>query len=260
MSAIGMGASLGARGVRKSSLMHPMGLSGGGSAFSPASLAGLALWLKADAGLFQDAAGTIPATADADPVGLWKDQSGNVRDVSQVTSTKRPLLKLAIQNGRNVLRWDGTDDFLTMATAISSIGDFSCMAVASKTGVDATDRILVADKTGTDYLMDWFGGLVGFQFTGVSLNGNAGNYVGSNWTLVEVNRSGSTVSFFGNGGAFGTVSNATTFAVGEISGRAGTGSLPWSGDVGEILLYTSALSAGNRVLVENYLNSRWALY
>ena len=53
--------------------------------------ANLKLWLDAsDAStLFQDAAGTTPAT-NGDPVGLWKDKSGNSKDVTQATAGSRP--------------------------------------------------------------------------------------------------------------------------------------------------------------------------
>lgn len=43
--------------------------------------------------LFQDAAGTIPVTAEGQPVGLIKDKSGNGLDAAQVDSSKHPLLK-----------------------------------------------------------------------------------------------------------------------------------------------------------------------
>lgn len=39
------------------------------AAFSPLSIPGLKLWLKADGTLWQDSARTTPAIADGDPVG-----------------------------------------------------------------------------------------------------------------------------------------------------------------------------------------------
>src|SRR5437764_592279 len=79
------------------------GLSGvmGGAvaALAPNQVSNLTLWLKADAGTFQDTGNTTPASADNDPVGSWRDQSGGGLDVQQGTSTKRPLLKLNVLNG-----------------------------------------------------------------------------------------------------------------------------------------------------------------
>ena len=89
-------------------------LSGVPAAFSPLDISGLQLWLKADAGLWQDSVGGTPAASDGDVVGAWADQSGNARHATQATTSKKPLLKLAIQNGRDVVRFDGGDDWLSL--------------------------------------------------------------------------------------------------------------------------------------------------
>lgn len=59
--------------------------------------------------MFQDAAGTIPVTADGDPVGLRLDKSGNGNHGSQTTAAARPLYRTD-----GTLHWfeyDGVDDF-----------------------------------------------------------------------------------------------------------------------------------------------------
>lgn len=43
--------------------------------------------------LFQDVAGTIPVTADGDPVGLMLDKSGNGEDMKQSTLSSRPVYR-----------------------------------------------------------------------------------------------------------------------------------------------------------------------
>ena len=50
--------------------------SGGGPGITPRSMSGLQLWLDAGKGTYQDVAKTVPAAANADPVQLWADQSG----------------------------------------------------------------------------------------------------------------------------------------------------------------------------------------
>ena len=58
--------------------------------------------------LFQDAAGTIPVTADGDPVGLMLDKSGNEYHASQSVSGRR-----AVYRTDGALHWlesDGIDD------------------------------------------------------------------------------------------------------------------------------------------------------
>lgn len=62
--------------------------------------------------LFQDAAGTIPVTADGDPVGRMLDLSGNNNHATQSTSAARPVYRTD-----GVLHWlefDGVDDHLAI--------------------------------------------------------------------------------------------------------------------------------------------------
>lgn len=78
------------------------------------SYAGINLWLDVSAPgvLFQDSAGTIPATLDGDVVGRFVDARGVIY-LRQNTTANKPQLKLAVQNGLSVLRFDGSDDFLS---------------------------------------------------------------------------------------------------------------------------------------------------
>ena len=80
---------------------------------APTEIGSLAIWLDASdsATLFQDASATTAASAASDPIGCWKDKSGNDRHYTG-SSTTRPLLALAKHNGRNSIYFDGTDDLL----------------------------------------------------------------------------------------------------------------------------------------------------
>ena len=67
--------------------------------------------------LFQDAAMTVPVTADSDPVGAILDKSGNGNHLTQSTAGARPLYKTS--GGLSWLEFDGTDDFLSKAYSSS---------------------------------------------------------------------------------------------------------------------------------------------
>jgi hypothetical protein len=88
----------------------------GGQRFDPSKLPGLQLWLRADRGLYQDSALTTPAVADGDPVGGWKDQSGQGRHATQATAAARPTLVLGPTGlgGQRALLFDGVDDQLLL--------------------------------------------------------------------------------------------------------------------------------------------------
>ena len=61
--------------------------------------------------LFQDSAGTVPVTADGDPVGKMIDQSGNGNDIPQSISASRPIYVFG-DDGVNSLESEGVDDYL----------------------------------------------------------------------------------------------------------------------------------------------------
>ena len=61
--------------------------------------------------LFQDAAGTVPVTADGDPVGLMLDLSGNGNHATQTTSAARPIYRT--DGTMHWLQFDGVNQVLT---------------------------------------------------------------------------------------------------------------------------------------------------
>lgn len=93
--------------------------------------------------LFQDDGGTIPVTADGDPVGLILDKSGNGKHASQVTAGLRPFYKTA--GGLKWLLFDGTDD--TMLNAPPAADVAICAAV--RPGVLSSYRGIFATVSGS---------------------------------------------------------------------------------------------------------------
>lgn len=89
--------------------------------------AGIVLRLRADRGLYQDAAGTTPVASNADPVGRWNSMVGALYGTQPGSSLKRPTYRTAQVNGRPAVRFDGTDDALQVASL--GLGSFSMFAV-----------------------------------------------------------------------------------------------------------------------------------
>ena len=73
-----------------------------GASFDPSSLSPL-VWLEGDKNVTNDGSGNCSA---------WGDLSGNSRNAAQATLADRPLIVAAGQNGLNILRFDGSTDFL----------------------------------------------------------------------------------------------------------------------------------------------------
>jgi len=72
--------------------------------FAPDDISGLVAWYDA----------TTLTGADGSSLNQWLDSSGNEAHMFQITSAAQPTLQTAELNGRNVVRFDGVDDFFNM--------------------------------------------------------------------------------------------------------------------------------------------------
>lgn len=87
--------------------------------FAPDDISGLQLWLDASAAetLFDATTGGSLVAADG-TVKRWEDKSGNNRHATEATNG--PQRKTAVQGGKDVLRFDGTNDKLSIASSTST--------------------------------------------------------------------------------------------------------------------------------------------
>ena len=226
---------------------------------------GLLLWLAADSGghLWQESTRITPATQDGDPVGAWDDVSGAGRNALEATVGKRPLLKLAIQNGKPVLRFDGVDDWMATPSITFGSAYTVIMAVIAPT----INKILLESGPNTNSSAGFllysgspngqvFGGSGGpFTYGGTDLHA-----VGMQ-VLTTLATSAATADVFKNGTSqgpqtrtFGTI-GAVVVNVGARSG----GTLPLNGDIAEVIVYDHALTTGDRQLVERGLGTKYGV-
>ena len=241
--------------------------------FSPTDIAGLRGWWMADGTLWQDSARTLPATSDSDPVGACDDASGNGWHMMQATGGSRSTLKLAIQNGKPVLRFGGDDSLANASFSLTTdaVTLFAILKVTAKTNYG----IFVA--YGSSSAGDWNlrqEGTTG-RLTLVSGASNAGagasgagtptgttaDLAGQGFKLLEGSfTAGDTWTIWENGVQKDQRTEAFTQASarGLFIGQRLDG-LFMTGDVGEVLIYDSALSDTDRGKVEVYLSTRWGL-
>jgi len=120
------------------------------------ALISTALWLDAadNTTVFSDA-GTTQAVAGSSTVQQWNDKSGNSRNASQATSGNRPNYGTATLNGRNVIRYDATNDFMSLSntTGLTSATAFYFFGVrrssVAATADTVTARAFLLGVTGT---------------------------------------------------------------------------------------------------------------
>jgi hypothetical protein len=231
----------------------------------PLTISGLQLWLDAadSSTLFDATAGGSLVTTDGAAVARWADKSGLGNHATQGTANARPLLKTSVKNGKNILRFDGSNDRLFNLNAVSSlVTDTRTVFIVSKQTNSSSEQCQfdVANNyalTQNNTAGKWY------RVTGSSFTSP-----GRNWWLFSVVDSGlgGTSKGYINGASetnFGIVDKLGSrgngnFAVGDIGGASG--GLPFNGDISEILIYNTALTTTQRQSVETYLNSKWAIY
>lgn len=256
----------------ETSILFPALFQGAGS-FTPKSISGLQLWLRADKGTFQDSAKTTVAVSDGDVVGAWVDLSGNGNDALQSTTANKPLLKLNIVNSRPVVRFDGVNDILLSSSVDinnDSVTLFVVVQIISQTGVDILCEMSVSAAANDGF---WLAsGTSGAAGAGARVRGsitdvtlfidNPFNGTSIFRIMSLVGNAASVSILYRNGSSiisdtvnFGTIGSDTIYI-----GARNNSLLPFNGDISEFLVYNSALSDTDRTIVENYLNERYVIF
>ena len=254
--------------------------------FSPSSISGLQLWLDASdpATLYQSSGGSL-ASADGDPVGYWGDKSGNGRHAVQTDGTKKPALKLAIQNGKNVARWDGTNDFLSVTGSSSTMkflhsADSTVFAVFSSSVNNKC--LLSTDNNSTTVVgygiyLSTTGGNIEHVITKGSApiviyhSPNIGSITAKCLLTVVSKPSNATAAnrslIAKNSGTqlaantyTGTPVTSNSYGDFTIGARSFSNDQNLNGDICEIVIFNSALDSNDKSRIENYLNAKWSIY
>lgn len=240
------------------------------------------LWLKADAGAYTDA-GTTLATNNQ-TIQQWNDQSCSGFNATQADVSKRPTLHQYAFNGKPALWFDGAN------------GNYFLNNITSNPVVAGGERtVFVYGKR--DCNIHAGGGVGGTLFTfrrtplintltyGANTYGTPvyiysdANGVGNNnasiasamidtalnqFTITyKVPAAGSQISCYINGlgqtvnqagGAVVAETGTNGFTVGH---REDQPDLDWSGWIAEVIVYDRVLTDGERIAVENYLQTKY---
>jgi hypothetical protein len=242
-----MNAFTSAFSFRRGAFDSAFGLSAG---FDPLSLSP-AMWLS-DTG------------SDA---SVWSDISGNGRDAVQATSGSQPAIISGALNGRQVRRFDGTDDYLTHTYSVS--GDNTIFAVCYSTQTTTgNSTIFSAAAINTP--------LKCFMIPQSAISNDWGTYrtsiISSGYTLrssfeiisivstaagVSLKHGANAAQFTADTGFFTDDTSSRRTVGAAFDGGAFTGMFNFKGDMAEILVFPSALSDTDRQSVETYLRNKW---
>jgi hypothetical protein len=232
-----------------------------GSAPAAPPTSGLALWLKADAGVTTNSDGSV---------ALWQDQSGNNNNAVQTYLT--PVLVTNETTHQAAIAFDGTLQYLDIASlvGVDLTGDFTMLYAANFLDF-AANRAVLSKCVGSaarpfDYYVSASTGIAQL-IRGNSTRGNdvipsssplpAGQYVQAGATV-----NGVVVTHYLN-----NLPNGSTLLgiTGEDTGgplRIGSRDdylTQFAGNLGEILLYNSALSGSDLQTANTYLGARYGI-
>jgi len=235
---------------------------------NPSSIAGLQLWLDAsDATTLFDATSGGSLVAADGGVARWEDKSGNARHATQGTSGNRPLRKTTVQGGKDVLRFDGSNDFFSLS-AVTTTSSYTSFFVFRRTSAGINSVSLGPATASSNYAAWWFSDNVLYELSinnvdHFTTHGTASTLTGS-FLIVTTRTATTSIATRRNGSALATVSSGagvTNAASGSWTavGRASNSPITHNGDMCEVILYDSALSDANRALVENYLLAKWGI-
>jgi len=228
----------------------------------------LTLWLDA---------GAITGLSDGQAVPVWTNKGPLVAaNMTQGDSAKQPIYKTGVANGQPAVRFDGINDYIVGLAANNYItaSDFTLFTVfnaASLTRNEAgvwNNHKVVGDSAG------YFGHLVSSNAPGAGL-AYVYNYDGTAdivaapinagaWYAISSRHSGGSLFSRLNAGAEGsTTSGNTALLTGLLQVGSGEDGpyldADFHGDIAEVLIYNTALSAADQSTVQEYLFAKYGV-
>lgn len=229
------------------------------------------LWLSAD---------QVVAT-NGDPVGLWQDISGNANNALQSTAGRQPIyVANSPINGQPALRWDGNDDQMLISDVniLDGSSGITYFAAIRPNNLNSSARGILGKRitytTSVEYAYTFF-------------------FYNSNHLTLDIHtqndRFGTSPTSYGNGvnriygftfdGSLASSQRSKIYVDGSVVKTSSESStaLPNSNqplclgalnadygtylgaDYAEVIQYNYALNQAERIIVENYLSSKYGM-
>lgn len=228
--------------------------------WSPLALTGLAAWY--------DASDAATLTVAGGKVSAWTDKSGNGKTLTQATSGSQPSLITAAQNGRDVVRFTASDDF--MANASVTLGAVTFIAVVKATAAGIiVEHGTNANTTAGTFLYSTVGStMVTRRSTRSVKDASPSTWLTSPASAAKVvfvqdgthaglklYKNGTEVTTATAGGLSTDIGTGSVSASLNVGARAG-GTFGFSGDICELFVMSAAITSDERSRIETYLG-RW---
>ncbi|GAB4301191.1 MAG: hypothetical protein Kow0068_24210 [Marinilabiliales bacterium] len=235
----------------------PFGYSGpGGVGESSSNI----LWLKAD---------DLLSLSDGNDVTIWYDASGNNNDLVQSNTTLTPRYYSNVINNMPVVRFEQTNNRLFK----NGFSDFPINAISTifvNRNNDSNDGLLsyASSSTDNDYLIYNSSNASLFIHsssiaTGTTLNGNTWRIISNTWQANNGETrmySNSTQTYGGTFSSGSSITPGGCLAIGGEQDGINSGynsGQAHQGDFAEIIIFNVKLNLAQRIIIENYLSSKY---
>ena len=206
--------------------------------------------------------------ADGDTFTQWTDKSNFAHNANPTGgATTRPTFRTNVLNTRSIVRFDGTNDCLSINPVAwaQSLSGMTILVVAKYTSTSGARTLTVTDQSDMGIFID-----TNYK---VSMNGATADtstaadtsfhihtlvFDGTQSTdatklVYRIDGSAETLTFTGSVGSTTSASNGTIFLGCDDSTQY------LNGDVAEFLMFNKALNASEITSVESYLTTKWGL-
>jgi hypothetical protein len=212
-----------------------------------------------------------------DPVGSWPDASGNGRNYANGNADEQPLFKQAELNAWPTLRFDGNNDRLFNYSAESGQNNFTVFFVGQSYlshQIDPQSNSGTVGTAGQFYILEprhrstEAGMGVAMAVNGISVYEHGSSYMPATavysgsvngYQIVGVRYTSRRPTIFLNStiSHLGVTSGRSNVYGPQAIGRGSYGA--FAGDLAELIVYNTTLNDAQRILVENYLSSKYNL-
>lgn len=229
------------------------------SGFSPTQVTGLAAWYRADA---------ITGLTNGAAVATWPDSSSNNLAGTQGNATSRPSYQTGVLNGLPVVRFDGVNDLIESGASASPANSTTFAVLRPTTAAAAltirgsfsgsnTGGLQYRINNGKQLLVKQFVAQIGSPGTAT-----VSTTVFSVAACTLATGTGGAYAFYLNGTADGSGATTETLASGMTTligmGQGGTNEA-FSGDIAELIFYSTVLSTADRNAVTAYLGTKYGI-
>ena len=228
----------------------------------PTSVANLLAWYKAGVGLYKDAGGTLPVSADGDSIALWKDQSGNGYDLTQATAAaqmKWDATRSLVQNEFNAaekMSIPAGMAYNSRAFSIAFIGQLVTLRDAYNNGNQTTH--VLHESSGNNANAYYSRGAIFHTYDGTTVQNTAAlSSVHTSPCLIVYSFGATGTTIYVNGTSVATLPvMANIAATGGIFGGDSTQSWSLQAAISDVAYYSRAITSGDVSTLLTYAQSR----